>query len=145
MVSGYLFGWAVLLIKSCALCLIEKISTSSCTITKEDLSLFLLEYKLNKDMKCIPRSTSIRGEFHNNFSGFDCCKYLILGEFKNQFCAYSAQPGKKCEPGSLFNTKLPVSLWFIYCFLVRGTNKDYVNIIDNFYVIVHAKRRWYGT
>ena len=86
-------------------------------------------------------SLYIIGEFHNNFSGFDCCKYLILGEFKNQFCAYSAQPEKKCEPGSLFNTKLPASLWFIYCFLVRGTNKHYVNIIDNFYVIVHAKRR----
>ena len=46
----------------------------------------------------------------DNFPRFACWGDLILSEFQNQFCACLAQPGKKCESGSIFNIKMPVSL-----------------------------------
>ena len=52
----------------------------------------------------------IRGEFHDDFTGFAFWGDLILRKFQNQFCNFSAQPGKKCESGSLFNTNITESL-----------------------------------
>ena len=54
----------------------------------------------------------------DNFTGFACWGDLILREFQNQFCACSAQPGQKCEPGSLFNTEMPASLRVKYCVIL---------------------------
>ena len=54
----------------------------------------------------------------DNSRVFACWGDLILNEFKNQFCACSAQPGQKCEAGLLFNTKMPAVLRVVDCILV---------------------------
>ena len=64
--------------------------------------------------------------FRNNFPGFACWGDLILSEFQNQFCACSAQPGKKCESGSLFDTKMPALLRAGYFVIAGGTDKSYI-------------------
>ena len=38
----------------------------------------------------------------------------FLAKFQNQFCACSAQPGKKRESGLLFNIKMPAFFQFRY-------------------------------
>ena len=40
----------------------------------------------------------------------------------NQFCACSAQPGQKCESGSLFSTKMPAALLAGDCILARDVD-----------------------
>ena len=47
------------------------------------------------------------GEVHDNFPVFACWGDFILRSFQNQFFACLAQPGKKFESVSLFNTKIP--------------------------------------
>ena len=54
----------------------------------------------------------------DNLLWFACWGDLILSEFQNQFCACSAQPGQKCEPGLMFNTKMPALLQVRDCVLV---------------------------
>ena len=44
-----------------------------------------------------------------------------MSKFQNQFCACSTQPGKKIEPGSLFNDNMPAPLWIGDCVIVRDT------------------------
>ena len=78
---------------------------------------------------------------HDNFPGFACWADLILSEFQNHSCAYSAHQGQKCESIFLFNSNMPVSLWDRECVIARGTNKFCVSIIDNLYVIVNDGRR----
>ena len=58
--------------------------------------------------------------FRDNFPRFACWGDLILIEFKNQFCAFSAQPGQKYKSGLLFNTNIPEVLQVGYYILVRG-------------------------
>ena len=83
--------------------------------------------------------------FRDNFPRFDFWGDFILSEFQNKFCACSAHLGQKYESRFIFNPKIPASLWARDCVLVRGTNKLYVKVIDNLYVIVHARRRGCGT
>ena len=60
-----------------------------------------------------------------------------MSEFKNYFCACSAHTGQKCELVSLFNTKIPAPLQIKDCFLVRGTDKDYIEYLneDNYVTV----------
>ena len=53
-----------------------------------------------------------------------------MSEFKNQFCACSAQPEKKCESGSLFNTKMPAALQVREYILVRVTDTMFYSVIE---------------
>ena len=48
---------------------------------------------------------------HDNFAGFPCWGDLILSEFKNQFCVFSAHTEQKCESGLLLDTKMPAAPW----------------------------------
>ena len=67
--------------------------------------------------------TTVLGD---NFPGFACWGNLILSEFQNNFYACSAQPGKKRESGSLFNTKMPESLLVRYCIIFMTITINYM-------------------
>ena len=85
----------------------------------------------------------ILGAFCDNFPGFACWGGLILSGFQNQFCACSVQPVKKYESGLLFNTNMPEPLQFGYYVIVRGTDKCYINCLneDNYVTVWFIVRR----
>ena len=62
----------------------------------------------------VSNTTALR----DNFPGFACWGDFILIKFQNKFCACSAQPVKKYESGSLFNTKMPAVLCVGDCIIV---------------------------
>ena len=66
-----------------------------------------------------------------------------MSGFQNQFCACSVQPVKKYESGLLFNTNMPEPLQFGYYVIVRGTDKCYINCLneDNYVTVWFIVRR----
>ena len=69
--------------------------------------------------------------FRNNFPGFYCWGYLIEIISKLVLCLI-IPARKKCEPVFLFNTKIPAPLQVGDFVLVRGTDKGYIEFLNEY-------------
>ena len=58
------------------------------------------------------------GAVRDNLSGFAYWGHLILIKFQNKFCACSADPGQKYEPGLMFDTNMSASFQVGDCVLL---------------------------